>query len=136
MADAAGPRRLGLGCAHLAILIVVGFAVSLLTVPPLAFAVGALQSALGPSAPTTKDIVFYVWIPMVAAITIWVSRRVNPWLDRRVGASLPRILLLPRHRDGGASVPRLKNVDGSREGVSRRRSSTRRTGGSARSSRR
>ena len=76
--------------AHGIVFIATAFVLAILTVPVLALVVGGLQSALGPSAPETKDVVFYVWIPTLAIATIWVSRRINRWLARRAGRADPR----------------------------------------------
>jgi hypothetical protein len=83
--EMAGPRRVALGCAHWTIFILTALVLALVTTPLLAIVVGGLQSALGAGAPATKDVVFYGWIPALAGATIWSSRRINRWLDRRVG---------------------------------------------------
>ena len=90
---------------HGTIWVLTAFVLALVTIPPLAFAIAGLQSAMGPSAPTTKDVVFYAWVPALAIATTWSCRRLNRWVDRRAGWADDRCASRLERRRGAIANP-------------------------------
>jgi hypothetical protein len=97
------------GCAllvaHWTVLIIFGFVVTIILIPMVVIVLGVLSITVPPEA--NELMIFGVYVPLVTAVSLAAARRVNHWIDARVGLPAP-----VASRDGAADfLPRLAEID-------------------------
>ena len=99
------------GCAmlvvHWSVLAIIGFVVTITLIPVGVIALGFLGITV-PSDLIELEI-FGVWVPLVGAVSLLAARRVNRWIDAKVGLPAAAATL----EDAPALQSRLTEIDAS-----------------------